>query len=763
MYVRQPESLSVSGSVERVTFYSPDSGYCVLKVNCDLYQNPITITANLPSITTGEKIECYGDWVVHPKFGEQFKASRVITKPPSDKHAIERYLSSGIIKGIGETYAQKLVKVFGDNTLKALEKAVIGTEGAIPEVLVQEALDVKGKAWENIKEGILEYLDTYKKYEQERLWLTGLGLGPMSIEKLTKEFGERVIPVIKNNPYVLIERVKGFGFLKSDAIALKLGIESGSPFRVKAGLIHVIKESNNEGNCYIETSKLIRDTAKLLEVETNICLEQLRELVADDTLSCLEIEGTRVVGLRHFDEYENAISSKMQHLCSSKEVLFPANGIQEVIAKFENKTRWVLNEKQREAIAAALTKRCLIVTGGPGTGKTTITCCISMGLANIANHKLIGCSPTGRAAKRLSESLNAESADGIPKIECSSIHRLLEARISPNGNHYFNKNASNLIEVDTLIVDEMSMVDVSLFYHLLQALPAYARLIMIGDVDQLPSVGPGRVLSDLIDSGVIPVVRLTEVQRQAAVSKIISNAHRINSGIMPVLERQENEFHDFYFIEEGEPQIIKAKLLELVCNVIPEHFKNEDGRPYNPLLEVQVLSPMRNSVIGVNALNAALQQGLNPNGIKSENKLKRGEHWFCEGDKVIQTVNNYDKGVFNGDIGFVQRIDKEEGVVEVLFFGSDFVTAIYKIAELEHLSLAYATTIHKSQGSEYPIVVMPISTQHYIMLQRNLVYTGVTRGKKLVFIVGQKEALQIAVDNNRTARRITNLSKQLNT
>lgn len=758
MYLSQSENLSISGSVERVTFHNLENGYCVLRVNTERYNKPITITANLPSITAGENIECYGEWITHQKFGEQFKASRVLIKSPTDIGAIEKFLASGIIKGIGESYAKKLVHTFGDKTLEALEKAAVGTSDSIPVKLMQQALEVKGKTWEHIKEGIFEYIETHKKYEQERLWLTGLGLGPMSIQKLIKEYGEKTIHIIKNNPYVLIERVKGFGFLKSDDIALKLGIPVDSPFRIKAGLLHIVKESNTEGNCYIEIRELLSKTAELLELDEAICFKQLQELVTDDELRHLKIDNVSVVGLSKFDDYEQAIGSKIKQLCSTESAVLAYEVISGVVQRFEEKTQWTLNEQQNTAIATALTKRCLIVTGGPGTGKTTITRCISMALANIADHKLIGCSPTGRAAKRLSESLNADG--DMTKIECSSIHRLLEARVSPNGKHYFNRTANNPIEVDTLIVDEMSMVDVSLFYHLLKALPSHVRLILIGDVDQLPSVGAGRVLFDLIECEIIPVVRLVEVQRQAAASKIISNAHRINEGLMPIIEQDENEPCDFLFIKEEEPEVIKQKLIELVCHVIPQ-LKKGDDRPYNSLLEVQVLSPMKNSVIGVNALNGALQRGLNPKGIESENKIKRGEYWFCEGDKVIQLQNNYDKFVYNGDIGFIQSIDKEQGLIEVLFAGTELVTVLYKTHELDQLSLAYATTIHKSQGSEYPIVVMPISTQHYIMLQRNLLYTGVTRGKKLVFIIGKREALEIAVNNNKTAKRLTHLKERL--
>lgn len=758
------DNLSVTGSVDKITFHDPENGYSVLKV-ITKDKEPITVTVNLLTIAEGEHIECQGQWVIHPRFGEQFKATQAITTPPKQKNAIEKYLTSGVISGIGEGYAKKLVEVFGNKTLDVLAKSVQSSGDTSEDAIeLQRVLAVKGKAWENIKEGISAYLETYHQYEKERIWLTELGLGFASIQKLIKEFGTKTIPIITNNPYILIEKVKGFGFIKSDGIALGIGVKRDSPFRIKAGLIHTIRESNNEGNCYIESSKLIRDAAELLEVEANICLEQLRELVTDDELRCLEIEDTRVVGRRHFDEYEKAIAFKMQHLCSSnKEALLSSNGIQEVITKFEDKTQWVLNDKQREAIATALTKHCLIITGGPGTGKTTITRCISMALANIDNYKLIGCSPTGRAAKRLSESLNVDG--DIPQIDCSSIHRLLEARLSSNGKHYFNRNADNKLEVHALIVDEMSMVDVSLFYHVVQALPNHARLIMIGDVDQLPSIGPGKILRDLIESDTIPVVRLTEVQRQAESSKIIANAHRINQGLMP-LDRVEGEHADFLFIEEEDPQRIREKLISLACKELYDVFKNKNEKPFNPLLDVQVLSPMKSSVIGVNALNVALQAGLNPDGVQSDNKIKRGDYFFCEGDKVIQLQNNYDKFIMNGDIGFIHHINKKEGLIDVLFHSAlddeDVVPVSYKVHELDQLTLAYATTIHKSQGSEFPIVIMPISTQHYIMLQRNLLYTGITRGKKLVVLIGQRDALKIAIEHNATAKRITNLKNQLN-
>lgn len=753
---------NLTGSVERVLFYSSDTGYCVLRVKCRKNQNSVIVTANIPHVTVGENIECYGEWVVHPKFGEQFKASRVVTQKPTDKDAIEKYLCSGVIGGIGEVYAQKLVAVFGDITLEVLEKAATSTESAIPEKLVQEALDVTGKTWHNIKEGIVEYLEKYKKHEQERLWLTRLGVGPMSAEKIIKEFGERTISIITKNPYVLIELVKGFGFVKSDNIALRLGIPADSPFRIKAGIKHVIQESIDSGNCYVEIGKLLKDTAKLLGVEKKFCLDQLKVLVTDDTLRQLDIEGANVVGFRHFDEYEQAIAENIRHLNASESALLDITGIQDVITRFEEKTQWALNAEQKEAIHTALTKHLLVVTGGPGTGKTTITRCISMAIANIAGYKLVGCSPTGRAAKRLSEALNRDGA----KIECSSIHRLLEARISKHGKHYFNKHADNKLELDAVIVDEISMVDTSLFYHLLAALPKHARLVIIGDVDQLPSIGAGKILRDLVESNTIPVVRLMEVQRQAANSKIIVNAHRINQGLMP-LQREEGDKTDFHFFEVEKPAQIKEVMMQIVCKELPTITNIKTGLPYNPMQDVQVLSPMKKSITGTIALNAALQATLNPDGFKSDNKIRSGDYWFCESDKVIQLQNNYDKGVYNGDIGYILNINKQERILEVMFSNftnpeADTILPIsYKFHELDQLTLAYATTIHKSQGSEYPVVVMPISTQHYIMLQRNLLYTGVTRGKELVILVGQRQALEIAIKNNKTNERVTDLRQRL--
>lgn len=762
--MQQPmaEEFNISGSVERVTFYNPDSGYCVLKAKCVNYKQTVTITANVPSITPGENIDCYGEWIVHPKFGQQFKASRVINTAPTDKVALEKYLASGIIKGIRESSAQKLVEAFGLNTLKILEQAVSFIDASNSEKLVQETLNSKGKNWEKIKEGIAEYLETYKKYEQERLWLTRLGVGPMSAEKIIEEFGERTISIITKNPYVLIELVKGFGFVKSDNIALRLDIPADSPFRIKAGIKHVIQESIDSGNCYAEIGKLLKDTAKLLGIEKEFCLDQLKVLVTDDTLRHLDIDGTNVVGFRHFDEYEQAIADNIRHLSASKSALLDNTGIQDVIARFEEKTQWVLNAEQKEAIHTALTKHLLVVTGGPGTGKTTITRCISMAIANIAGYKLVGCSPTGRAAKRLSEALNRDGA----KIECNSIHRLLEARISKHGKHYFNKHADNKLELDAVIVDEMSMVDTSLFYHLTQALPKHARLIMIGDVDQLPSIGAGKILRDLIESNTVPVVRLMEVQRQAANSKIIVNAHRINQGLMP-LQREEGDKTDFHFFEVEEPAQIKEVMMQIVCKELPTVTNIKTGLPYNPMQDVQVLSPMKKSITGTIALNAALQATLNPDGFKSGNKIRSGDYWFCEDDKVIQLQNNYDKGVYNGDIGYILNINKQDGILEVMFSNftnpeaSTILPISYKFHELDQLTLAYATTIHKSQGSEYPVVVMPISTQHYIMLQRNLLYTGVTRGKELVILVGQRQALEIAIKNNKTHERVTNLRQRL--
>ena len=738
----------ISGSIENITFHNEENGYCVLKIRVDDSKELAVVIANLPSINLGEHIDCEGEWITHPKFGSQFNTTRVTIKPPCQNDAIEKYLSSGIIKGIGSASAKKIVAAFGEKTLEAIEENFD---------LVKPIIGAGKKNWIRIKKGFEAYLTTYKKCEAERIWLIGLGVGPMSLKKLIDEYKENVIPVISQNPYILIEKVKGFGFQKSDQIALNLQIPLDSSFRIQAGFLHMLRESNMAGHCFNRSEELISSTEKLLGIDRTLLTELFCTLVQNKQVVCYKSDQATLVGLKKFDDYERAITLKIKTLNKHAVDNSLSTQVEKAIAEIEQCRNWTLNQEQRQAIQLSISHKLVIITGGPGTGKTTITQCIASVLSGLNHHRITGCSPTGRAAKRLSEALNVQSQNN--KIECSSIHRLLEARVSKEGHSYFAKDQNNQLEVDTLIVDEVSMVDVSLFHYLLQALPNKARLILIGDVDQLPSVGPGSILNDLINSGTIPVVRLTEIQRQAQASNIIINAHRVNRGDCPDLEPHNfGADSDFYFIEEEEPQLIKERVLEVACHTIPTHFLKSNGSAYHPMIDIQVFSPMKNSITGVKSLNAALQQKLNPYGA---NRVQRGEFWFAQGDKVIQTKNNYDKKVFNGDIGFIEAISKKDNLIRVLFATHELNYADYTLNELDQLSLAYATTIHKAQGSEYPAVVIPLCKQHYMMLQRNLLYTGITRGKSLVFLIGQKEALKIAVKNNKTAQRITNLINRL--
>lgn len=751
---------SILGTVEQVYFHNPNDGFCVFRVNDEHYGEPVTVTANLPSLAAGENVSCFGRWVEHNKYGNQFKASALIKNSPKDIEAIKKFLLSGVIAGIGECYANKLLTAFGVNTLDVLANFGAKDEDTKFLTAVQKVLGVSGKTWDNICQGILEYRDN-RKYEQEQIWLTDLGVGPMAIKRILNRYGKDTMPTIQKNPYILADEVSGFGFLTSDEIALKLNIPLDSPFRIRAALLYLVKESSFEGSCYIPIGKLLNRASTLLGIKTDDCSKPLQTLVDDDALRQLTIGERTVIGLRKFDVYEQAIAAKIKLLLSNSETCAESAG--ESIQKFEAQMKITLNEQQVEAVTRAIAENCLIITGGAGVGKTQVTKCINMALSNIKGYRLVsGCAPTGRAAKRLSEVLN----EGVSQsITCCSIHRLLEPKMSSEGGFYFSRTSEKPLELDALIVDELSMVDTQLFYYLLDALPSCAKLILIGDSNQLSSVGAGKVLSDLIESGVIPVVRLTEVQRQAAGSQIILNAHRINKMQMPIIE--DNEPSDFVFIEENDPEAIRDKVVNLVVNVIPEKYKKDDGMPYNPVLDIQVLSPMKKTVTGVYELNNALQKVLNLGGMESGNKVHRGEHVFCEKDKVIQTVNNYDKGVFNGDHGFIQSINVQEKLVQVLFSGTlaeeKLCYVDYTFEELGQLSLAYTTTVHKAQGNEFPIVIIPISIQHNRMLQKNLLYTAVTRGQKLVFIVGQKRALVRAIVNNKPDKRLTNLRARLTT
>jgi exodeoxyribonuclease V alpha subunit len=727
---RPPESLS--GLIERITFFNAENGFGVLQVKAKGQRDLVTVIGSLPVANAGEWLVAEGQWVHDRQYGRQFRADVLKTTPPTSREGIEKYLGSGMVKGIGPVYAGKLVQKFGANILEILDK----DSGRLEEV---EGIGPTRRA--RIKSAWTEQ----RIVRDIMLFLHSHGVSTSRAVRIYKTYGERAIDTVRANPYALARDIHGIGFNTADQIAGKVGIPADSMLRACAGLSHVLWEATGEGHCALPVALLKEKACELLQVREELVTKALQRTVAARELVLEIIGGVELAFLPRLKNAEEQIAARVQLLSAARSA-YPPIDIEKAISWCEQKTGKILAPSQREALRRALTSRVLVLTGGPGVGKTTL---INALLRILTTKKVqcILCAPTGRAAKRLSETTG---------MEASTIHRLLEA--TPAG---FARNESKPIECDLLIVDECSMVDLPLMNYLLRALPANAALLLVGDVDQLASVGPGTVLRDFIESSTIPVVRLTEIFRQAANSEIVTSAHRINQGLMPVLPVGEpadgvkppgsEGDSDFYFIEREAPEQIAQTLLQVVKTRIPTRFK------LHPIRDIQVLSPMNRGSLGVRELNTLLQSELNPARPDQPAVEKFGAQ-FRIGDKVIQTENNYDKEVFNGDIGQISRIEPNDREVAVRY---DDREVLYDFNELDEITLAYAISIHKSQGSEFSAVVIPLATQHYMLLQRNLVYTGITRGKKLVVLIGQSKALQMAVRNCRSEQRFSGLLDRL--
>ena len=706
----------LAGLVDRVTFHNSESGFCVLRVKARGQRDSITVIGHAAMISAGEFVQASGGWINDRTHGVQFRASFLKATAPTTIEGIEKYLGSGMIQGIGPVYAKKLVRAFGD---------------AVFEVIAQEPgrlRDVTGigpKRAERIIAGWAEQ----KIIREIMLFLHSNGVGTSRAVRIYKTYGADAVQLISENPYRLARDIRGIGFRTADQIAAKLGIEKTALIRVRAGISFALAEAMDGGHCGLPWEDLLASTRELLEVPAELVDTALSLELQDATVIADEVEGRRCVFLAALYRAEREIATKLQALRAGKPP-WPSIDADKAIPWVERRTKLALAASQIEAVHTALASKMLVITGGPGVGKTTlVNSILKILLAKSITIAL--CAPTGRAAKRLSESTG---------LEAKTIHRLLET--DPRTGR-FRRDEEAPLDCDLLVVDETSMVDVPLMRALLRALPDQAALLLVGDVDQLPSVGPGQVLADIIASGAVPVVRLTEVFRQAAESRIIVNAHRINQGLMPDLIRAKSG--DFYFVGAADPEDGVGKVLAVVQERIPKRFG------LNPIRDIQVLCPMNRGGFGARSLNIELQKALNPPG---DIRIERFGWTFCPGDKVMQVENDYDKDVFNGDLGIVSAIDLEEGQLVADFDGRKVT---YGFGELDELVLAYATTIHKSQGSEYPAVVIPLTTQHYPMLQRNLVYTGVTRGKRLVILVGQRKALAIAVKGARARRRWSKL------
>ena len=709
---------SVTGLIERVTFHNEETGFCVVRVKVDGQRDLVTVVGRASSINAGEWLTAEGAWIQDRDHGSQLKAELLQTSAPTSREGIEKYLASGLIKGIGPVYAKKLVEKFGEGVFDIIDRE---------SVRLEQVRGIGSERRRTIRTAWAEQ----KIVREIMVFLHSNGVSTSRAVRIYKTYGDEAVEKVRANPYLLARDISGIGFKTADDIARKLGIPEDSILRARAGLSHTLSEAGGNGHCALPKDVLLKNAADLLAMDSLILQRALSEMLAECELEEDGITGEDLIFLPSIRRAEVEVASRLARLARGK-AEYPEIHADKAIAWLKEKKSIDLAPSQAEALRRALCSRVLVITGGPGVGKTTLVNSI-LTLLRAKQVRCLLCAPTGRAAKRLSESTG---------LEAKTIHRLLEYQ-----NSGFSRNASNPLDCDLLVADETSMMDVQLMSKLLQALPARAHLVLVGDVDQLPSVGPGAVLGDIIRSGAVPVVRLTEIFRQASSSRIIVNAHRINSGAMPESEKDS----DFFFIEREEPESVPATILELVAERIPKKWK------LDPRRDIQVLCPMNRGSLGTAQMNRTLQERLNPkrNGDPSVEKFGLE---FRVRDKVIQTRNNYDKEVFNGDIGEILKIDDFEREVLIGFDGREVV---YDFNELDEVSLAYAITIHKSQGSEFPVVVMPLAMQQYLLLQRNLVYTGITRGRRLVVLVGQKKALQTAVRNVSAVRRYTALGKRL--
>ena len=734
--------------VERITYQNPQNGYSVIKCRAKGFQELVTVVGEMPDVHVGSVLSLGGFWKVDAKYGRQFTVQTFEETLPATVYGMEKYLGSGLIKGIGPKYAQKIVRQFGKDTLDVIEER--------PE----ELLKVPGIGSVRV-ERIKKSWQEQKEIRNIMVFLQGHDVSTSHATKIFKTYGNESIQIVQENPYRLADDIWGIGFRTADTIAEKMGFDHEKYVRLRSGILYTLNKLSEEGHCYAERDQLIQKGTELLSVEEGLLqmtldemirqkdviteelpvlgrespAETLPETLSPDTeltaLSMTDPEQTaaRAIYLPPFFFSEMGTARRLRALMDGPGgPVMDTAGLAERISR---RTGMVYDEIQMQAILQAVRSKILILTGGPGTGKTTTTLGIITAFRETGARILLA-APTGRAAKRLSESTG---------MEAKTIHRLLETK-PPEG---YQRNEENPLQGDVLIVDECSMIDIMLMYNLLKAVPDSMRLILVGDVDQLPSVGPGNVLRDMIESGCFPVIRLTRIFRQARESRIILNAHRINAGKMPDLSN--GRYTDFFFMQQENPEAALATIVDLVRSKLSSYYKV-------PSIEIQVLTPMQRGVIGAANLNQALQEAVNPGG----SGLKRSGYLYRAGDKVMQIRNNYDKEVFNGDIGFIQSIDMEEKTLTVSFDGR---SVDYDATELDELVLAYATTIHKAQGAEFPIVVMPVMMNHFVMLQRNLIYTGVTRAKRILVLVGTRKALAYAVQHMTVDQRNTMLRERL--
>ena len=723
---------SLSGQIEKITFANEETGFTIARVKVPGRHEPVTVVGTLMAPMPGEILDMHGEWSNHPRFGIQFKVHDYKTRVPATVFGIRKYLGSGMIKGLGPVMAGRIVDKFGKKTLDVIDNQI------------QRLAEVAGIGEKRIAM-ITQAWAAQSEIRDVMLFLQGHGVSSGYAAKIFKQYGNQSIAVVKQNPYRLATEIFGIGFLTADQIAGKLGFENDSKLRVEAGILYVLNQLSDEGHVYFPYQPLISKSCGILGVDREPVVQALGHLALDQKIVIEDINETLDV----FKENHKAVYLARFHLCETgiarrlKALVAGTKSLRDIdtnkaIDWVQGQLSITLAENQIKAIVWAVKNKVMVITGGPGTGKTTIINAVLKIFVRLKAAIMLA-APTGRAAKRMTEATG---------FAAKTIHRLLEYSLQKGG---FQRNEDKPLDCDVLVIDESSMIDTLLMYHLLKAVPTFATLILVGDINQLPSVGAGNVLADIIASSAVPVATLDKIFRQAQTSQIVVNAHRINQGRAPSVNAGQaaDPRNDFYFIDQEDPDQVLDIIVELCKNRIPQRFG------FDPVDDIQVLTPMHRGSVGAGNLNQQLQTALNP----GEGGVTRGERTYRINDKVMQIRNNYDKEVFNGDIGRIRAIAWESREVTVTIDGRDIA---YDFGDLDEIVPAYAISVHKSQGSEYPVVIIPIVTQHYILLQRNLIYTAVTRGKKLVVIVGSRKAMAIGVNNNKTRQRYTRLKYRLN-
>ena len=717
---------TLEGHLERITYYNPENHYTIAKVKTIKTHNLVTIVGSLVAVSPGQALKIKGAWETHPKYGQQFKIKSYEVTLPATIDGIRKYLESGFIKGIGPAMANRIVSSFGAGTFEIIEKN--------PEKLLE--VEGIGKA----KAALI--LNAWKDHHVARdlmQFLQEMGVNTSYCAKILREYGMDAVKIIRNDPYRLSTDISGIGFYFADTIAQKLGAPQDDPRRVRRCIIHLLQQFANQGHVFAYENQLFERCINLFQIERDLTCDALDALSAAGELvieNAADDHDGRTVYLKTFHQAETGIANRLKALLSVP-VIPPDIDTERISTEVQKKLAITLSSEQLDVLKEILSHRAAIITGGPGTGKTTLIRSINAIFAALGKHVLLA-APTGRAARRLSE---------VTRRKAKTIHKLLGYNFKED---LFDKNQDNPLVADAVIIDEASMVDTLLMFHLIQAVPVTSVLILVGDIFQLPSVGPGNVLSDMIKSTRTPVYYLKKIFRQAHESPIIVNAHRVRHGEFPLLKPLDDseDLSEFYFLEQNDPDKVVSTIVKLCSKAIPMRFDLDSVH------DVQVLTPMHKGVVGTTNLNQVLQKVLNPNPVMVET---RG-NTFKIGDKVMHLINNYQKEVFNGDIGTISDIDRKKEVLSVDYYGR---IVNYDFAEMDEISLSYAISVHKSQGSEYPAVIVPIMHQHFVLLQRNLLYTAITRGKNLVILIGTKKALSIAINNNKPKKRLSGLAYRL--